>query len=633
MVKKSKIKFKKSFQVYLRTHENKLKDMNTINNILILFALAFLFASCESYLERQEDEALTFEKIWLKRATTEEYLYNVYGFMPDESNQVDDNIWIAASDEASFTYNRAYRKINDGSWNPSNPPADKWDHYYKGIREANTFMLNVELCPELSSEEILQYTAEARFLRAYYYFMMVRMYGPVILVGDEPVDFNSGNFSIPRNTLEECVDYIIGEMSTCANELPLTRSNNWLGKPTKGAALAVIARLKLYMARPLFNGNTLYKNVKNPDGTSLFPNSYDNEKWKAAADANKAVIDLGTYDLYKSEDNDPYKSYKGVFHETWNEEIIFGRSMGAYQWTVHCNPRVVGGVAYGGVSPTQQMVDVYAMANGRYPIIGYSSDGSPVIDPASGYSEEGFVDFEHPIDQPEGVVRSKSTFNMYINREPRFYTSVFWSGADWIFMGRPNDIKVPDFSTNGNSGPGASHDYPKPGYMWRKMNDPAYDTKNGEYGNYSWPMIRLAEIYLNYAEALNEYDPSNQDVLIYLNKVRERAGVPNIEEVYPEAKGNQSQMRELIRKERQIELSFESHRYFDTRTWMIAEQTDNGDMYGMNVKAQSNNGVTPNDFWKRTVFETRVFKPKHYLYPIKQREMDRNSELTQNYGW
>jgi len=200
-------------------------------------------------------------------------------------------------------------------------------------------------------------------------------------------------------------------------------------------------------------------------------------------------------------------------------------------------------------------------------------------------------------------------------------------------MGRANDIKVPDFSTNGNSGPGASHDYPKPGYIWRKMADPSYDTKNGDHGELSWPMIRLAEIYLNYAEALNEYEPSNPDILTYLNKVRERAGVPNIETVYPGAQGDQAQMRELIRKERQIELSFESHRYFDTRTWMIAEQTDNGPMYGMNVKAQSDNGSTPANFWNRTAFETRVFKPKHYLFPIRQSEIDRNDQLTQNYGW
>ncbi|MGQ1788175.1 RagB/SusD family nutrient uptake outer membrane protein [Saccharicrinis sp. GN24d3] len=604
-----------------------------MKNIFLIIAAVFLFASCEDYLARQEDEALTFEKIWLKRETTEQYLYNVYGFMPNEADVGDDNIWIPASDEASFTYNRSYRKMNDGTWNPSSPPGDKWDVCYQGIREANTFMGNVHACPDLSSDEKDQYFAEARFLRSYYYFMLVRMYGPVILIGDEPVDFNAASLDVPRNTLKECINYIVAEMDACAQVLPTSRPNNWLGKPTKGTALAVKARLSLYAARPLFNGNEMYAGVANQDGTKLFPASYDKEKWKAAADANKAVIDLGVYQLHKSEDNDPYKNYMETFHANWNEEIIFGYSTPAWRWTVVTIPRVVGGVAYGGVAPTQQMVDAYAMKNGKYPITAYNTDGSPVIDAAAGYSEEGFVNFEHPIDQPEGTVRRKSTFRMYVDREPRFYASVFWSGADWIYMGRPNDIKVPDFSTNGNSGPGQSHDYPKPGYMWRKMTDPSLDTKNNQWGTLSWPLIRLAEIYLNYVEALNEYDPTHADILTYMNLVRERAGVPNIEQVYPEAVGDQVKMRKLIRKERQIELSFEAHRYFDTRTWMIAEQTDDGPMYGMNVKAHSSGGSTPASFWQREVFETRVFKPKHYLYPIKQREMDRNKQLVQNYGW
>lgn len=610
-----------------------MKNSTIKNRSVYLLIFLFIFPSCESYLERQKDEALTFEKIWEKSSTTEKYLYNVYGFMPKESNQVDANPWVAASDEASFTYNRAYRRINNGSWNVASPPCDKWNHYYAGIREANVFMQNVESCFELEDTEQEQYKTEARFLRAYYYFMLVRMYGAVTLLGDEIKDPNSKELQFPRNTFEECVDYIVTEMQECSKILPEQQPDVWLGKPTKGVALSVIGRLTLYAARPLFNGNSLYKDVKNQDGTNLFPVEYDANKWKIAADANKKVIDLNIYKLYE-EDNDPYKSYGGVFFEKWNSEIIFARSTGGYYWNVHCTPRAAGGTAYGGVSPTQRQVDSYAMANGRYPITGYNANGSPVIDKQSEYTEEGFSDFTHPIDQPNnGTVRKKSTFNMYINREPRFYASVLWSGADWIYMGRPKHIKVCDFSTNGNSGPGQSHDYPKPGYLIRKMSDGSLDTKNGQWGEFSWPLIRLAEIYLNYVEALNECDPSNPDILTYLNKIRKRAGVPNIEKVYPNAVGNKDQMRKLIRRERRVELAFETHRYFDTRTWMISEQTDNGDFYGMNVKAQSKNKSTPPDFWKRTVFETRVFEPKHYLYPIKQRELDRNKKIRQNYGW
>jgi hypothetical protein len=172
--------------------------------------------------------------------------------------------------------------------------------------------------------------------------------------------------------------------------------------------------------------------------------------------------------------------------------------------------------------------------------------------------------------------------------------------------------------------------------MLRKWTDPALNTSGGQWGNFTWPVFRYAEILLNYVEALNEYDPAHADIVKYLNQIRERAGVPNIEEVYPEAIGNQSAMRELIRKERRVELSFENKRFFDTRTWMIAEQVDGGPMWGMNTTSSApspNASTTPDTFWERTVFETRVFEPKHYLYPFHQRELDRNEMITQNYEW
>lgn len=603
-------------------------------NYIALICSVFMISSCDSFLDKQEDEALTFEKIWSKRSTVEKYLNNVWGFMPDESNWVDENPWIGASDEASVTYNRGYRYMNFGTWSPSNVPYDRWSKFYSGIREANVFMQNIDAttAEDISEQERIQWKAEARYARAYYYFLLLRSYGPIMLVGDEPIDFNQNvaSLSFMRNTYQECADYITKEMTECAAVLPLEQDAIYWGKPTKGAALSVIARLKLYSARPLFNGCELYAGIANPDGTKLFP-TYDKNRWKEAAEANKRVIDLGIYELYEDESGNPIKSYLGVGLKTWNKEIIMARWTGGYYNRVHCTPRVVGGTAYGGIGPTQQLVDAYAMANGRYPIKGYRNDGTPIIDETSGYKEDGFSNFEHPYDQLKDGHKQKSTFNMYVGREPRFYATVLWSGADWPYMA---GAKVPVFAFNGNSGPGVSHDYPKSGYICRRFIDGSLNSNGGQWGNLTFPIFRLAEIYLNYVEALNEFDPTNTDILLYLNKIRSRAGVPNIEEVYPEAVNNQSLMRELIRKERRIELAFETHRYFDTRTWMIAEQTDNGPMFGMNTMAPvANANTTPAAFWQRTEFEVRVFEPKHYLYPFSQRELDRNKQLTQNFGW
>lgn len=601
--------------------------------------LIVLFISCDSYLDKEEDLPMSFEKIWMKRNTIEQSLSNVWGYMTDPSHMVDQHPFIGASDEGSCTYNRAYRLMNFGTWNPSNVPYDKWDQYYRGIREATIFMKYAPQAPAVDLENIEreQWPVEARFARAYYYYQLIQMYGPVMILGDEILDFNLSieKLQRPRNTMDECVDFVVSELNECAKILPERQPEQYYGKPTKGACKAIISELLLFYARPLFNGNILYENIKDAEGKVLFPNigKVNKERWKAAADAAKEVIDMNLYDLYKVNNNngviDPLKSYQGVFLNLWNNEIIWGRYLGGYIARVHTTPRVAGGVAYGGVSPTQQQVDSYAMKNGRYPIIGYNNDGSPIIDQISGYTEQGFSSLEHPLDKG-GV---KSTFNMYLNREPRFYATVLWSGCKLPYTG---STAIVNFGFNGNSGGGVSHDYPKPGYMVRKWTDPALNTAGRQWGNITWPIFRYAEILLNYVEALNEYDPAHPDILKYLNQIRERAGVPDIEDVYPEAIGKQDKMRELIRRERRVELAFENKRFFDTRTWMIAENVDNGPMWGMNTSSSApspNANQTPEKFWERTIFENRVFEKKHYLYPFKQRELDRNKLIIQNYGW
>ena len=224
---------------------------------------------------------------------------------------------------------------------------------------------------------------------------------------------------------------------------------------------------------------------------------------------------------------------------------------------------------------------------------------------------------------------------MYQNREPRFYVNVFWSGMTW--HGANKKTANVQFYFNGNSGPGKSHNYPPTGYLAHKFTNPSIDTSTGNWGYLDFPVFRYAEILLNYVEALNEYDPSNADITLYLNMIRKRAGVPDIEEVYPDAVGDQTRMRELIRRERQVELCFEYLRYFDTRTWMTAETDNNMPVYGMNIAAKDHkaNG----EFWQRVICKydggrdgNRVFTKRCYLFPISQEELDR-VKCTQNYGW
>lgn len=612
--------------------------MRLIKIVLGCILLSTLFYSCDSYLDKEEELPMSFEKIWENRTYIVQSLSNVWGYMNDPTDMARSHPFIAASDEASATYNNEYRSINFGTWNPTNVPYSKWDQYYSGIREATIFMQYAPNAPapNLTPIEREQWPVEARFARAYYYHQLIQMYGPVILLYDEVLDFNQpiADLQRPRNTMDECVQWVVDELNECAKVLPEAQPTQYYGKPTKGACKAIISELLLFYARPLFNGNKLYADLANPDGTLIFSGiaTVDNNRWKKAANAAKEIVDMNLYKLYKVESNgtiDPLKSYQGVFLNLWNDEIIWGRYQGGWGARVRTTPRAAGGVAYGGVGPTQQQVDAYAMQSGRYPITGYSTDGTPQIDPASGYKEGEFFNFEHPIDKG-GI---KSTNTMYKDREPRFYASVLWSGCKVPYTGSSTIV---NFGFNGNSGGGVSHDYPKPGYLTRKWTDPSLNTSGGQWGNLTWPIYRYAETLLNYVEALNEYDPSHADILLYLNMIRKRAGIPDIEVVYPDAVGDQVKMRELIRRERRVELAFENKRFFDTRTWMIAEEVDGGPMWGMNTSSSApsvNAAQTPATFWQRTVFETRVFEKKHYLYPFGQSELDRNKLITQNYGW
>lgn len=638
-----------------------MKYINQFKSLICFAIGAISLSSCEDFLDRQEDEKLTFEKIWESRNTTKQYWLNAMSFLPNENGSYigDKDPYLGASDECIIAYDRQYRWINFGSWNPSSVPFYKMDHYYRGIRECNIFMQNVYNCsdPLVTKDQLDEWYYQARFARAYYYFLMMRDYGPVFLLGDELLDFTASTKQLyrPRNTWEQCVDYVVSELETCANssaileqtQLPDTK---W-GLATKGTCHAVISRLTLYSARDLFNGNTLYQNIKNPitndfpelSGAQLFPQTYDANKWLKAAEAAKKVLDNPSYTLYRAGNGNPYEDYYGITNQTWNQELIWtDQYNNRFYWGVNCAPTGVAGTAYGAVGPTQRLVDAYAMNDGHYPITGYNNDGSPIIDaqsaydastelekstwsyPATGWSLFSSYDIKAP--------------NMYKDREPRFYVTVFFSGNYWLHGTASTMIS---FGKGGNGN--RSHDYPKCGYICNRFYDHRVNSAENQWGNITYPVFRLGEIYLNFIEAVLECKkrgvalPAGYETLAMEKwaDLRNRAGVPAITEVYPNA--STEKLIELCRRERQVELAFERHRYFDTRTWMIATQTDNGNVYGMNTECPIDNSnkqlETPDGFWERTVIETRVFLNKHYLYPFSQRELDRNKLLTQNYGW
>lgn len=640
------------------------------------FILLAMMSACSDFLDKQPDDMLTDEMIWSSRVQTEAFLYNVYSQIPAASLHANDP-WIGCSDECDLTWNvYPTYNINLGNWNPSTNFYVMWPNYYKAIRASFIFENNVDKCPELSDDLKTQYKAEVKFLRGFYYYQLIKLYGPVVLLKGA-TNVNDDWNSYTRAPMDSCVAYIGNMMDQAEKDLPLSWNDNniWLGKPTKIACKAFKAEALLLAASPQYNGNAEYAGFKNHDGTALVNTTYDESKWKKAAQATLDVINLASQSgvkLFRNNENgdgtvfSPFKSYRDILITNWNCEIIFGRAgFGINAWEVHTSP---GPNNLGGVGPTQRVVDAFYMKNGR-----------TIDDPQSGYQETGFAttgddnwnphNYNLTADRIKMIADIRNgdswghfpgDWNMYANREPRFYASILYNKR--IIPQLPDDIAKRNYYSStkqqdgygrvelyygGTSRSSGSYTYyPRTGYLVLKNVNPQDNMRDRVYsGNRTQIFIRYAEMLLNYIECLNEYDPTNPDIKTYWDQIRDRAGLPSIFDTYPGIKGNKEQQREYILRERQVELCFEGDRYVTTRRrWLSGtpddgsttrKYGDGGQMWGMNINGgnTSTNNFAYTGFYTRTPFETRVFDKKMYLFPIPQKEIDKGKNLVQNPWW
>lgn len=603
--------------------------------LLLPFAL-----SCGDFLDKEPDDTLTQKMIFEDRRRVEEWLARCYNLVPDLVGMGENMVYSNLSDDSFISIELA-QWINpfpisarQGNWSPlSNMGFDLWNDTYRAIRSALIFIEEVKPLPDqaLTAERVESMKMEARFLIAYYYSRLISFYGAVPLVtqlfaSDLPVE----ELMLARTPFDQLVDHLDQELLQLSEYFPVrvAEENNQFGRPTKGICLAVRARLLMIAASPLFNGNPDFTDVVNNDGTPLFSSAVDEMKWQRAAAACRSLLDLaetGAYNLYiKRHSNgsiDPFLSFRDLFLTTaeTNKEIIFARPQSDYVNGVKMRyPRGAGGNAFMGA--TQNLVDQFFMKNGL-----------PIWHEQSGYAESGYT--ESPIfyentaydvgnaSRTPGLVVDQQTFNMYANREPRFYVSIRYNDQFIPSVGRKTQYK------NGGMDGRPSHDSPQTGYHSRKG---VSDEDRPLEGNFSYrpgTIMRLAEFYLNYAEALNEYDPGNPDILKYIDLVRERAGIPGID---PTILGRQDSMRQVIRQERRVEFSCEGEiRYNDMRRWKISEQ-----VFGLEPTIGTNPyGTSDAEFYKRTVIMRNIFTKKMYLWPINQKYMDNNPNLVQNKFW
>lgn len=628
-----------------------MKKQNSIYTLLI--ALLCFVSSCD-YLGVSDQLAgglQNTEQVFDNVSYTKRWYANVFAGIPDYSgiNSVNvgafKNPWTGMCDELVVGYGNS-SKYNNSDRNAANMGFHRYGDCYKYIRQANIFLQKAHPImttgtqgDQLLKDELTQMKANVRFMRAFYHYLLFEQYGPIILVKDKIYNATEDQ-DVPRNTVDEVIEYIDSELTAVASELtqePIFEDKDYRAWPTKGVALAVRAKLWLYAASPLLNGG--YRealSVTNPDGTRLFPD-YDAGKWEKALAACKDFIDYaeaGRYELYKEykDDNgaviDPDKSVYNLFQK-YTHEIIWATAnndwggMNGDAFDRRIAPRCEKN-GLGSTGVTQELVDAFYMKDG-FPV-----SATAYLPQSTLYQEEGYGTYKDQNDNFSKKYTNVTVSNRYLNREPRFYNTVFFNGRQW-----PVSCNQVLFYNGGNSGVQEGQ-ATLTGYMLFKRFNRSVSLTNPGVASQFRPSIifRLADFYLMYAEAANEVNPNDARVLKYLNLVRERAGLPDIETLNPAIRGNQELQRAAIQRERQIELATEGQRYFDVRRWMIADKNgegrQNGYVHGMNVRGESND---KEDFNRIVEASQIVFNRKMYLYPMPDSEMRKTKNLVQNPGW
>lgn len=564
-----------------------------IKIIVILFILQGV--GCSKFLDRDIITNLTEEDVIPSYTYARNRVTAVYSMLRAGFNEIDGAMIASATDEAEHTLETSsIHRFNTGDWDEFSNPGNVWSHYYQAIRTANQFLSSTDdinldflkLDSRPSSQETYQarlaeinrWKNEVRFLRAYFHFELMKRYGGIPIVTDV-YTIGDRSESIVRNSMHECVRFIVDECDAVSPNLPTVPAGDDLGRVTRGAAMSLKSRILLYAASELYNNNSWAAGYSNPELIAL-PSGNRIARWKEAGDAAKAVIDLSqvNYALHNN--------YQTLFKTFNSPEIIFARRQGADNAFERASYPVGYDMGQSGTTPSQNLVDMYEVKVGN--------------------SSEPF-DWNNPA----------HASNPYANRDPRLGMSILTNNV--TFKSRPVEIWNGGLDGNGRN------QATRTGYYLLKYVDPNINLLTGTSSVHTWIFMRLGEIYLNYAEALNEYDPGNGDIKLYVDRLRQRTGV-----VMPKVPNglNQSEMRDLIRRERQVELAFEGHRFWDLKRWMIAPSTLGVPLRGVDISLVGTEFVyTPKKV------ENRVFLPKMYYYPIPQQELLKVQGLVQNPLW
>lgn len=628
-----------------------------IKKIIVALHIVLLTSACNSYLDVVPDNVATIEYAFRMRATTERYMFTCYSYLPQLGNRNTspvlfggDELWWVRESWSSNPW-----QIARGNQNVNNPYLDYWNGTYplwRAIRECNIFLENIMNVKDVEEFEKRRWAAEVKFLKAYYHFFLLKMYGPIPIVKENiPVSASEEEVRVSRRPVDEVFDYVIELIDEAAEDLPdrVEDENSEFGRITLPIALATKAKILVYAASPLFNGNPDYSNYTNKDGTQLFNSAYSVEKWQKAIDACKRAIDLChslNMELYYFEETNLVRDLPEVlrtemntrnsFTERWNSEIIWAHTNNnARDLQVNAMPKTLPAAAVG-YGPSEGHIAVpMRIAN-----LFYTENGVPINEDVSWPYNDRFELMQGTAEDRYQIKQGYVTAKYNFDRESRFYSTLGFDGGIWFGQGHydPETAYWLELKLGQSGGKRGNLNHTVTGYYPKKYiyftNVQSTTSSSYSSTNYPWTMMRLADLYLLYAEALNEVQGATEEVFTYLDMIRTRAGLKGVKYSWdnysktPNKYNSQQGLREIIQRERGIELALEGQRFWDQRRWKTAIETFNGVISGWDMDQEG-----AEDYYTEKVIFNQTFSLKDYFWPIRESDLIVNKNLVQSPGW
>lgn len=636
--------------------------MKTYYRYIYFTFLALSFTSCKKYLDVTPDNVGTIDYAFRNRNEAENYLFTCYAALQRFVTPQTD-VGFTTSGEIIFPNTLSDNQGIDpvgfnlirGTQNTANPGLDYWDGYNGGqnlftaLRRCNTMLENIDKPVDLSADEKKRWKAEIKFLKAYYHFYLFRLYGPIPITDvNIPINSSTEDVKVTRAPVDSVVNYIVKLLNEASPNLPAVIQNQAreLGRATQPIALAVKAQVLATAASPLFNGNPDYAGLKNKNGQVIFPTTYDATKWDKAALATREAIDacegngnalhkfiatssVGTL-------SDSLRTVLGLqtaITEKWelNKEIIWALNP-YYPTQPNGAPRMT---AKATANPT--FPGTFAVPIAEQELF-YTRNGVPI-------NEDNTFDYNNRYTLRTGDARSRfyigqgyTTVKAHFDREPRFYADLGFDGGIWFGNGRLEQESLYYVQARGSAAFAGPVDNVRVNVTacWPKklVNYLTVQDDGVSIADFRMPIIRLAGLYLLYAEVLNEQGKPAAEVTPWIDKVRTRAGLPGVVDAWTKYSRNPSKfitqdgMRQIIHQETRIELAFESEPGWSLRRWKELQSVLSKPLQGWNIFE-----TDPVNFYRPNTVVIPVFNVRNYLWPLHSYALLVNDKLVQNPGW